>query len=307
MANIILPVPSSQSVYGLNEAQTYKRILNVQAANDTMSSLFPSNLLTTNCKILSPVSFESYPDSEPSKGSFLASNLSVMQNLKARIERDFNFQNDKLCIIGGDHSISIGTGAGLSGLSDMSKIGMIYIDAHSDFNTPQTSLSKCITGYPCAVNSGLGLTEFTDLFNGNFIEKVVQIGIRDVDELEINNLKEKNVKVYSALDIEEFGLNQVLKNALDYLKNYDYIWLSMDIDSLDSVYFQKGETDVPVSGGLTPRELLYIVNTVEKTKKLKVYELTQLNDVGYNTPLVSLSSRLIELSFGLGSYRYGLN
>jgi arginase len=306
MANIILPVPSSQSIYGLNEAITYKRILNVQAANDTMSEYFPSNLLVSNCQILEPICFKQYPDSEPEKGSFLASNLSVMRNLKERIKNDFNFQDDKLCIIGGDHSISIGTGAGLSELTDMSKIGMIYIDAHSDFNTPQTSLSKCITGYPCAVNAGLGLPEFTNLFNGNFIQKIVQIGIRDVDELEINNLEIKNVKVYSVLDVEELGMKQILKNSLEHLKDCDYIWLSMDIDSLDSVYFKKDETDVPVSAGLTPRELLYIVNTVWNSGKLKIYELTQLNDVGYNTPLVSLSSRLIELSFGLGLYRYGI-
>lgn len=307
MSNIILPVPSSQSVYGLNEAITYKRILNTSAANDTMSELFPSNLLSTNCKILDPVTFETFPDSEPHKGSFLASNLSVMQNLQKRIQSDFNFQNDKLCIVGGDHSISIGTGAGLSKLIDLSKVGIIYVDAHSDFNTPETSLSKCITGYPCAVIAGLGLPEFTDLFSGNHVQKIVQIGIRDIDELELGNLKQKNVQIYSILDVEQNGLQTILKKSLEYLKDCDYIWLSMDIDSLDPVYFQQGETDVPVPGGLTPRELLYIVRTVEETGKLKVFELTQLNDMGYNTPLVSLSSRLIELGFGLGHYRYGIN
>jgi arginase len=304
MSLIILPVPSAQSNYGFNNALTYKRIIGVQAANETMSEIFPSNLIQSSCIILEPVEFQQLSDDQPTKGSFLGTNLSMATNLKARIQSDFDMSSDQLCILGGDHSIAIGTGAGLSTLVDMSKVGLIWVDAHGDFNTPETSLSKCITGYPCGVNSGIGLPEFTDLFNGNFVTKIVQIGIRDIDQIEQKNLNLQKVKTYSVLDIEEIGMKTVIAQTLEYLSECEYIWLSMDIDSLDSVYFQPGETDVPVVGGLTPRELLYITSKIQKSNKLKVFELVQLNDLSKTTNLVTLSSRLVELGFGLGQFRY---
>lgn len=304
MANKILPVPFAESLYGTTSANIYKQILNIQGANPNCSSHVASNLIRENCTILSPLEYQSFPDNRPEKGSFFESNLSMAKNLSARIVKDFDINSDRICLIGGDHSISIGTGAGLSKITDMSRIGLIWVDAHGDFNTDQTSLSKSITGYPCAINTGLGLEDFTNLFNNNFVQKVVQIGIRDIDVLEKQNLVEKKVKTYSTIQIEDLGMSQVMWQALDYLSDCDYIWLSMDVDSLDSVYFLAGETDEPTFGGLTPRELIYITSKVQKTNKLKVFEFTQLNDVGANTNLLVLASRLIEASFGLGGYRY---
>jgi len=304
MPNKILPVPFAQSVYGNSSSNVYQRILYINGANPNHSKYFPSNLITNNCEILSPVSYEIQSENEADKKSFLGSNLSMARNLAQRIETEFNFREDTLCLIGGDHSIAIGTGAGLSKLTNLSKIGLIWIDAHGDFNTPETSLSKSITGYPCAINTGLGLSEFTDLYDGNFVQKVVQIGLRDVDELESENLKKQNVKTFSCIEVEEFGLANILKETLNYLSDCDYLWLSIDFDSLDPVYFTDGETDVPALAGLTPRELIFITSKIQETKKLKVFEIVQLNDVGKNTDLTILASRLIELGFGLAKHRY---
>jgi|GEM_PF-6944787 len=304
MTNKILPVPFAESLYGTTSANTYRRILSVKGTNDNYSEYFPTNLIKENCQILDPVHYQSLADDEIEKGSFFKSALSMATNLSDRIAAEINFKDDRLCLIGGDHSISIGTGIGLSKLTDLSKVGLIWIDAHGDFNTPETSMSKSITGYPCAVNSGLGLTQFTDQFNGNFIQKVVQIGLRDVDELEHINLLNKGVKTYSVVDLEDLGIAKVMAETLDYLADCDYIWLSIDIDSLDASYFQIGETDEPTFAGMTPRELLYIATKAESTNKLKVFEIVQLNDVGHRTDLVVLASRLIETSFGLGKYRY---
>lgn len=300
----ILPVPFAQSLYGTNSATIYEQILKVKGANENYTQYFPTDLIGQNCLILDPVQYQSMADDEPEKGSFFKSCLSMASTLAARIHTDFDIKNDQLCLIGGDHSISIGTGAGLSKQIDLSKVGLIWVDAHGDFNTPQTSMSKSVTGYPCALNTGLGLPEFTDLFAGNFIKKVVQIGLRDVDELEHQNLVQKNIKTYSALDVEDLGINQIMQQTLDYLTDCEYLWLSMDIDSLDSIYFEKGETDEPTFAGMTPRELMYITNKTQSTNKLKVFEIVQLNNINKTTNLVVLANRLIETSFGLGKYRY---
>jgi arginase len=300
----ILPIPFAQSLFGTSCDKTYKRILNVNGANDNSNNYFPSELISDNCTILDPVQFTLYPDDQSDKASFLKSNLSMATNSKIRIEKDFDIIADQICVIGGDHSIAIGTGAGLSTKVDMSKVGLIWVDAHGDFNTSESSKSKSVTGYPCAINSGIGLKEFTELYNGNFIHKIVQIGIRDVEQSEQINLQKQNVKSYSTLEVEKLGIKTVIQETLLYLESCDYIWLSIDFDSLDAVYFQESETDEPVFGGLTPRELLLITSQVQESSKLKIFELVQLNDVGKQTSLVVLASRLIELSFGLGKFRY---
>jgi arginase len=304
MSYKILPIPFAQSLFGTSCSETYKRILNVNGANDNSKDYFPSELISNNCDILDPIEFTLYPDDEPGKASFLKSNLSMAINSKARIKDELDIDQDQLCIIGGDHSIAIGTGAGLSTKIDMSKVGLIWIDAHGDFNTAESSKSKSVTGYPCAINSGIGIEEFTNLYDNNFIQKIVQIGIRDVEEMEQSNLQNQNIKTYSTIEVENLGMTKIIQEALQYLEPCDYIWLSIDFDSLDAVYFEKLETDEPVFGGLTPRELLLITSQVQESSKLKIFELVQLNDVGKQTNLVVLASRLIELSFGLGKFRY---
>lgn len=304
MANIILPIPFAESLYGTASATAYQQILAVKGTNENYTNYFPTNLIQDYCQILEPVKYISLPDDEIEKGSYFKSCLSMAKNSASRISTEIDFKNDQLCLIGGDHSISIGTGAGLSKLTNLSKIGLIWIDAHGDFNTPKTSMSKSITGYPCAINTGLGLPEFTELFEGNFIRKVVQIGLRDVDELEHQNLVKQNIKTYSALDIEDLGISKIMTQTLEYLKDCDYLWLSVDIDSLDSVYFETGETDEPTFAGMTPRELMYITQKTEATGKLKIFEIVQLNNIDKSTNLVVLANRLIETSFGLGKYRY---
>jgi arginase len=303
MKKIIIPVPFAYSTYGQNPADTYKNILGVQAANSKMSEFFPSNLLTKNCQITDPISFQHLPDTKPHLGQFIDSAADMQQNLAGVLSQNFSTQNQYL-IIGGDHTVSIGTGLGLSKNLNMEEIGLIWVDAHGDCNTPETSLSKCITGYPVAVNCGLGANELVNPYNNNHIKNVVYIGIRDIDQLEQKNLQKIQATTYSVLEIEQYGISTILQKTLEKLKHCKYIWLSIDIDSLDSSYFLPDQTDVPVPGGLTPRELLYITNHIQASGKLLITEITQLNNVGPVNPLTVLCSRIAELSLGLGSFRY---
>ncbi len=135
---------------------------------------------------------------------------------------------------------------------------------------------------------------------------MVHIGVRDIDEMELNNLSPINTEMFSILDVVESGIKQVIDRTLQSLSHCRYLWLSIDIDCLDSVYFQSGETDVPCPGGLTPRELLYLVSRIRQSGKLLVTELTQVNDLECVTPITVLSSRILEMALGLGQFRYGL-
>jgi arginase len=304
MSKIIIPVPFALSKYGQNPADSYKNILDVKMANPIQSEVYSSNQFHQHCTIKSPVSFHILPDSKPDQGMFIDSAADMQKNVCDSFSEEFNVTNEYM-IIGGDHTISIGTGLGLSRHLDMSKVGLIWVDAHGDCNTPQTSESKCITGYPVAVNCGYGADILVGHFEGNVIKNVAYIGIRDIDEREKSILDLVSTKRNSILDIEEKGIMKVIHESLESLKDCDHIWLSIDIDSLDPIYLEDGETDVPVPSGLTPRELLMIVDQVKKSGKLLVTELTQLNNIHHTTSATVVSSRICELALGLGSFRYG--
>jgi arginase len=299
----IIPVPFAMSPYGNNNDKTYLQILSVTAANPNMQEKFPSNLLLNECFLEKEVEFEVLPDDDET-GLYMNSASSMQQNLANSITKNYT-SNSQFIIIGGDHTISIGTGLGLSKCLDLSKIGLIWVDAHADCNTPKTSLSKSITGYPVAINCGVGPQKLIASFENNFIENIAYIGLRDIDQNELSNITHVNPIVYSNLDIENLGLKKIIKNILQKFSHLDYIWLSIDIDSLDPIYFKTNETDVPVVGGLTPRELLYITDQIQQSNKLLVTEIVQLNDMNLTTPLTVLCSRIAELSIGLGRFRYG--
>jgi arginase len=302
----ILPAPFALSPHGYTAAGTaYREIVGGNGTNGNNSNYFPSNLLQKNCVIHSPVEFNIFENDQPHIGHHLKSLEDLQLQLSRRVAEILP-QSESLAILGGDHSISVGTGLGLSKCLDMADVGLIWIDAHADSNTPETSLSKCLTGYPAAINAGWGPKTLIEPFQGNIIQNVVQIGLRDIDELEQNNVSKINTEIFSILDIVELGMKQVIDRALLSLTDCKYIWLSIDIDSLDSIYFQPGETDVPCPGGLSPRELLYLVSRIRQSGKLIVTELTQVNDLGCMTPITVLSSRILEMALGIGQFRYGL-
>lgn len=302
--NYILPIPFHMGPYGNTTIPSYKRIINMSGANDTAAQVNTSNELIINTIILPEVSYNILPNTKPELGHHLDT-CNQMQLNTAKIIEEIWDNTNVLLVYGGDHSISIGTGLGLSKVVDLNKIGLLYIDTHADINTPQTSQSKSITGYPVAVNMGLGPEILVNPFNKNFITKTAYIGLRDVDKDELKILKERKCNVFSSLDVEEYGVSYCTKKSLEYLSDCEYIWLSIDVDVLEQVYFEDGETDEPAPGGLTLRELMLIAELTQKTGKLKIAEITQINDVGKNTPLISFASRLSEIIFGIAGYRYG--
>ncbi|MBQ0137973.1 MAG: arginase [Kurthia sp.] len=183
-------------------------------------------------------------------------------------------------ILGGDHSIAIGTLAGLS--HHYKNLGVIWYDAHADMNTEETSPSGNIHGMPLAVAMGLGHEKLTSI--GGAQEKIkpenlVIIGARSVDEGERKLIKEKGIKVYSMHEIDRLGMTEVMNEALLYLRDrqIDGLHLSLDLDGLDPMYTPGVGTPVP--GGITYRESHLAMEMLQESKLLTSAEFVEVNPV----------------------------
>src|SRR6266487_6932832 len=122
-------------------------------------------------------------------------------------------------VLGGDHSVGAGTVAGVSEFyrRQGQKIGLIWIDAHTDINTPESSPSGNVHGMPLAAITGLGPPELTNIFN--FSPKVapencVLVGVRDIDAIEKANVRKAGIEVFTMRDIDERGMRNVMETAV---------------------------------------------------------------------------------------------
>jgi len=179
--------------------------------------------------------------------------------------------------IGGDHSISIGTVGGVS--HDVST-GLIWIDAHADFNTPETSPSGNIHGMPLAVLTGEGDENLVNIGRkGKKIdpENVVLFGIRDLDAMEKERLKKTGISVYTMRDIDEQGISSVANKALMKFLHMKRLHISLDMDAIDPV--EAPGVGTPVPGGLTYREAHLFMEIIADSQKLTSMDLVEINPI----------------------------
>lgn len=187
--------------------------------------------------------------------------------------------NDKLPIVlGGDHSIALGS---IHGAAKHRNLGVIWIDAHADFNTAETSPSGNIHGMPLAALCGVGDQRLTKLWTDDERsldpKNVVVIGARSIDPGEKRNLIEAGVTVYSMDSIDRLGIHAVMTKALEQLKDTDGIYLSFDADSLDPRHAPGVGTAVP--GGLTYREAHLACEMISETGKLIGMDMVEVNPI----------------------------
>lgn len=174
----------------------------------------------------------------------------ILSDLVDKVIKKGNFP----LVLGGDHSIAIGTIAGIAKHYD--NLGVIWYDAHGDLNTKETSPSGNIHGMPLAVSLGLGHPHLTNI--GSYSpkikpENVVIIGARDLDQGEKALIREKNIKIYTMHEIDRLGMTKVIEETVMYLKERtDGIHLSLDLDSLDP--HDAPGVGTPVLGGISYRE-----------------------------------------------------
>lgn len=187
----------------------------------------------------------------------------------------------KPIVLGGDHSIGIGT---ISGASRFAKeqngqLGLIWVDAHADMNTPQTTHTGNIHGMPLSVLLGQGFPELVGL--GGFSPKVLPqnvalIGIRTLDSDEKEICRKSGIRYFTMREIDERGMHAVMKEALTVVNNGTVgFHVSFDIDGIDPLYAPGVST--PVTGGISYREAHLILEMMADTGKLLSMEFVELN------------------------------
>ena len=209
-------------------------------------------------------------------------------------------------ILGGDHSTSIFSISAAVNYLKVKKgkdarLGVLWVDAHSDINTPDTTLSGNIHGMSMAVLLGHGDDSLCNLYNINPKVKsddIAFIGLRDVDPPEKKRIRELGLCAYSMTEIDRCGLGEVLVRALTQItKDTDGFVVSMDLDVCDPRMAPGVGT--PVRGGLTFRESHLVMETIAKHPKLLSFELMEYNpvvDVDHQTAEAAIS--LIESGLG---------
>ncbi len=185
-------------------------------------------------------------------------------------------------IMGGDHSIAIGTIAGVASFarSHDKRPGVLWIDAHGDMNTETTTPSGNIHGMPLAASLGLGALELTSV-GGDFRKvdpkDVVLIAVRDLDDGERENIRKLGVNIFTMEQIDRYGMAVVMEKALRKLHKADVIHVSFDLDSVDPSVAPGVGT--PVKGGLDYREAHLIMETLYEHGKVNSLEFVEVNPI----------------------------
>jgi arginase len=185
--------------------------------------------------------------------------------------------------LGGDHSVAAGSVAAVAAhhRSRKERIGLLWIDAHSDLNTPETSPSGNVHGMPLAAIMGLGPTALAELGGpGAKVrpENVALVGIRAVDEREKQNIRAAGVHVYTMADIDRRGISVVFAEALARtLDGTAGVHVSLDVDGLDPEIAPGVGT--PVRGGLSYRESHLAMEMVADSARLVGFDLVEVNPI----------------------------
>jgi len=186
-------------------------------------------------------------------------------------------------VLGGDHSIAVGT---VSGMAESfrrhgRKIGLLWFDAHADFNTPEISPSGNVHGMPMASIMGYGPLELTNIFG--FSPKIqpqyaVMIGIREVDIQEREMVKKSGVRVFTMKDIDRRGIGSVMDEALSIVTHgTDGYAVTLDADFLDP--YESPGVATPVRGGADYREAHLAMEMIADTKQMASFEITEINPI----------------------------
>ena len=186
-------------------------------------------------------------------------------------------------VLGGDHSIAAGVAAGVAAYfrKDKKQIGYLWLDAHGDMNTPESSPSGNVHGMPLAAIMGYGAPELVDLLGfkpkaepGN----IVIVGARDLDAQERKIVKKSGIHVFTMRDIDERGMREVMADALKYaMDDTAGIAVSLDMDFVDPS--DAPGVGTPVRGGVTYREAHLAMEMIADTESMVSLEVVEINPI----------------------------
>jgi arginase len=179
-------------------------------------------------------------------------------------------------VLGGDHSIAMGT---LGGMAKARGAGAaLWIDAHGDLNRPSTSPSGNVHGMPLAAAFGAGGAGFaSDAFPTPSVARAALVGIRSLDPGERELIDELDVRVYTMSEIDKRGLQVVLAEALEFLGGLPFLHVSLDLDAVDPMFAPGVGT--PVRGGLSYREAHLALEMVSESGLLDSLDVVEVNPI----------------------------
>ncbi len=229
--------------------------------------------------------------------------------LACEIQKVFSIQNN-LIVLSGNHSSAIGTIAGIKSAFSDKRLGVIWIDAHADIHSPFTTPSGNIHGMPLACSLGednfdcyknkpdLDTIKYWDKLKNIssicpkiFYEDLVYIGLRSYEEEEAYLIRKNNIKVFTVSDVRKKSVKTISTETLNYLENCDLLYVSFDIDSLDSNIITG--TGCPETNGLYEKEAKDIVYYFLQSPKVAVFEITEVN------PMLDKDEKTVNIAFDI--------
>ncbi|GGR70886.1 arginase [Deinococcus seoulensis] len=203
--------------------------------------------------------------------------------------------------LGGDHSVSMGTvtGNALRGNPAGERTGLIWVDAHTDYNTPQSSPSGNIHGMPVAALTGRGDPRLTGLGGDWHMrpEDIVMIGIRSVDTYERDLMREAGVKAYTMKDVDQLGMTRIHEETMERLGHLSRLHVSFDADALDPSVCPGVGTPVP--GGLTYREGHLLMELLSESGRVTSMDIVEVN------PILDTRNQTAEVMVGMAASLLG--
>jgi arginase len=239
---------------------------------------------------------ESVDDPGPGDAKYLPQIAACCERLGQLVAQALSDGKTPL-VLGGDHSIAAGTVAGVSRFFRDSgrKIGLVWMDAHADMNTPQSTPSGNVHGMPLACCVGVGPDSLAGMFGfGPKVDasNVALVGIRDVDRLEGGVVRDTGVRTFTMRDIDERGMLSVIKEAIAIAGNgTSGFHLSLDMDFLDPEFAPGVGT--PVRGGVTYREAHLAMEVICDSGDMVSMEVVEVN------PVIDEVNRTAELAVEL--------
>ncbi len=206
-------------------------------------------------------------------------------------------------VLGGDHSVAAGTVAGVAEFyrRQNQKIGLIWIDAHTDINTPESSPSGNVHGMPLAALAGLGPSELANIFGFSpkvHPENCVLVGVRDIDYIEKENVRKAGIAVFTMRDIDERGMRTVMEEALRIAgRGTAGYHVSLDMDWVDPE--DAPGVGTPVRGGATYREAHLAMEIIADHGRMLSFEIVEVN------PVIDEHNRTAELAVELALSAFG--
>ncbi len=199
--------------------------------------------------------------------------------------------------LGGDHSVAIGT---IGGVTASGPCGLIWIDAHGDFNTLESSSSGNVHGMPLAALLGEGAPELISVGRSGAklsAQNVVLVGLRDLDAKEKERLKKSGMLLFTMRDVDEQGMGQVARAALEWLDHCEHIHVSLDVDALDPN--EAPGVGTPVPGGLSYREAQLLMEIIADSQRLSSLDIVEIN------PILDQQNRTAEVAVELAASLLG--